>query len=221
MSARSLSRLLETGIVPVVRCQQALHALRAAEALLEGGIDVIEVTLTVPGALGAISELRQRFAGELLVGAGSVTDVGLCRAALEAGSQFIVSPGLDLETVALCRAREAAVVPGVLTPTEVMAARQSGAELVKLFPCSALGGAKYLKALRAPLPSVRFLPTGGVTLESVADYVRAGAAALGVGGELVDNRALELGELGSISERAKRYVEALRRARAENEVSHA
>ncbi len=214
-----VTRLLQTGIVPVVRCQNATHALLAADALLEGGIDVIEITLTVPGALGVISELRRRFASELLVGAGSVADLGLCRGALEAGSQFVVSPGLDLDVVAHCRAREVAAVPGALTPSEIMAAVKAGADLVKLFPCSALGGAKYLRAVRAPLPHVRFLPTGGVTLESVADYVRAGAAALGVGGELVDNQALGRGERQPLSERARQYVTALAEARARSEVS--
>ena len=198
----------------MVRAPSAALAIRAVEALLAGGISVFEITMTVPGAVAVIEQLCARFGERAIVGAGTVLSAGDARACMKAGAQFIVSPGLNLGTVEEVKSHGVCVMPGALTPTEVITAWQAGADMVKIFPCSALGGAKYLKALRGPLPQVRFLPTGGVSVATVAEYIAAGASALGVGGELVDIRALEAGEDAVITTRAQELVAALKKARA-------
>src|SRR5690606_30050613 len=171
----ALSAIEATGIVPVVRAPSAALAERAVSALAAGGIDVFEITLTVPGALELIASLSQRLGGRGLVGAGSVLSADQARAALDAGAQFVVSPGLDLGVLETALARDALVAPGALTPTEVLAAERAGARLVKIFPCSALGGPKYVRALRGPMPNARLLPTGGVNAATAGEYLRAGA----------------------------------------------
>lgn len=179
-----LARIAELGVIPVVRAPSAEDALRRVDALQAGGLALAEITLTVPGAVDLIRVLaRER--GDVLVGAGSVIDAGAARACVEAGARFIVCPSLDLEIVAYCRAQHVAVMPGALTPTEIVAAWNGGADLVKVFPARALGGPDYVKALRGPLPQLALVPTGGVTLASVADYFRAGVTAVGAGNELV------------------------------------
>jgi 2-dehydro-3-deoxyphosphogluconate aldolase/(4S)-4-hydroxy-2-oxoglutarate aldolase len=207
------------GIVPVVRAPSPELALRAAEALLLGGVSVLEITMTVPDAVSVVALLCARFGERAVVGAGSVLSAEQANACLDAGARFIVSPGLDLDTVEAVRARGVAMMPGALTPTEVMAAAKAGADLIKIFPCSAAGGAAYLRALRGPFPQLGFLPTGGVSLASAPEYIAAGAAALGVGTELVDTVLLETGKDAELSARARDFVaivqaarEALRRA---------
>lgn len=201
------------GLVPVVRAPSAALAERAVHAVFEGGVRVFEITLTVPDALPLISKLARQFAGRALIGAGTVLSAAQAGACIDAGARFVVSPGFDAATVSLALARDVAVMPGALTPTEVIAAWQSGAPMVKIFPCSALGGAKYLRALRGPLPDVKLMPTGGVNAATAAEYLAAGASALGIGSELVDVAALKAGRDSELSERARELCDVVARAR--------
>jgi len=214
MNSQAICERIETlGLVPVVRAKTAAIALRAAQALLAAEIDVIEITMTVPGALDVLAELRQRFSPRVLLGAGTVLTPDQAHASIEAGAEFVLSPGLNLETVRVVRELGKAAIPGALTPTEVTLAWQAGAHMVKVFPCSAVGGAKYLRALRAPLPQVKLLPTGGVNLDTAAEYLAAGAAALGVGAALVDLALLEQAGDDALTERAAQFVSVVRNAR--------
>jgi 2-dehydro-3-deoxyphosphogluconate aldolase/(4S)-4-hydroxy-2-oxoglutarate aldolase len=203
----------EVGIVPVVRAPSAELAVRATEAVLAGGISVFEITMTVPGAVEVIRLLAQRLRGRALIGAGTVLTPEEADACVDAGAEFIVGPGLNLATIAAAHARDVPVMPGALTPTEVITAWQAGADMVKIFPCGAVGGAKYLRALRGPLPQVRMLPTGGVSATTAADYIAAGASALGVGSELVDTTALAAGQDQVLTERARELVAVVQAAR--------
>lgn len=215
MSGTEVGRLIEqVGVVPVVRVASAALAVRACEALLAGGVSVLEITLTVPDALDVVSSLARRFAGRAVVGAGTVLDARQVEACIDAGAAFIVSPGFDAATVQAARARGVAVIPGALTPTEVLNAIRAGAEMVKIFPCSAVGGPSYIRALRGPMPDAKFLPTGGVTLETAPAYVEAGAVAVGMGSELLDVAALAAGSDSLITERARQLVAAIRLARS-------
>jgi 2-dehydro-3-deoxyphosphogluconate aldolase/(4S)-4-hydroxy-2-oxoglutarate aldolase len=209
-----LRRIREVGVVPVVRASSAEEAVRVVEAIKAGGVAILEITMTVPRAVDVIGELAARYGDEATVGAGTVLDPETARACIMAGAQFVVSPALNLGTIEMCRRYGVAVLPGALTPTEVVAAWQAGADMVKIFPAGALGGASYLKALKAPLPQVELIPTGGVSLKTGADFIRAGASALGVGADLVDLKALNDGQAGLITERARQYVELVREARA-------
>jgi 2-dehydro-3-deoxyphosphogluconate aldolase/(4S)-4-hydroxy-2-oxoglutarate aldolase len=202
------------GLVPVVRAPSAALAVRAVDALLAGGVSVFEITMTVPGAVGVIEQLVSRFGDRVVVGAGTVLSVADARACIRAGASFVVSPGLDLAVVEEVKSHGVCVMPGALTPTEVITAWKAGADMVKIFPCSALGGPRYLKALRGPLPDVKFLPTGGVTAATAGDYIAAGASALGVGSELVDIAALEAGQDAFVAARARELVAAVEIARA-------
>ena len=208
-------RILEIGIVPVVRASSADDARRAAEAVCAGGIPIVEVTMTVPGAIELIAGLQRSIGKDVLIGAGTVLDADTAARCLDAGAQFLVSPGFDVETVKLALSLDVVMVPGVLTPTEIMAALKAGAEIVKVFPCGTLGGAKYIKALRGPFPDIPMIPTGGVNLETAADFIRAGAVALGIGGELVSAAALKSGNTQEITETAKKFVAIVREARQE------
>jgi 2-dehydro-3-deoxyphosphogluconate aldolase/(4S)-4-hydroxy-2-oxoglutarate aldolase len=211
---RVCQHIEELGIVPVVRARSAELAAQAVEALLTGGITVFEITLTVPGAVELIRRLVKKLNGQALIGAGTVLTAEEAERCIQAGARFIVSPGFDAELVELACKREVAVMPGALTPTEVIRADRAGASMVKIFPCSAMGGATYLKALRGPLPHIKLLPTGGVNAQTARDYIRAGACALGVGGELVDQQALEDGRASELSERARELLNAVREARS-------
>jgi 2-dehydro-3-deoxyphosphogluconate aldolase/(4S)-4-hydroxy-2-oxoglutarate aldolase len=211
--AETIRQIIDTGIVPVVRAASADEAMRAIEAIKQGGISVLEITMTVPNAVHVIETVAARYGADALVGAGTVLDAETARACILAGAQFIVSPALDLETIACCRRYGVAVLPGALTPTEVVRAWTAGADFVKVFPAGALGGASYLKALKAPLPQIELIPTGGVSLKTAADFIKAGASALGVGTDLVDIKALRAGQEKVISERARQFVEIVREAR--------
>lgn len=211
---RVLGRIAELGLVPVVRAQSADEAMRAVDAIREGGVDVLEITMTVPGALSVMEAVARRFSKDAIVGAGTVLDAETARACILAGARFVVSPSLDLGTIALCRRYGVAVMPGALTPTEVVTAWSAGADAVKVFPCGALGGASYLKSLKAPLPQIELVPTGGVSLKTAADFIRAGAFALGVGADLVDVQAIRQGDARVVSERARDYVRVVQEARA-------
>lgn len=208
-------RIEEIGIVPVVRAPSGELAVRAARALCAGGIEVIEITMTVPDALSVMREIASQMGDHVLVGAGTVLTADAARRCIEAGAEFIVSPGLDLEVIRAAHDLGKAVFPGALTPTEVITAWNAGADTVKLFPCSAMGGAKYLRALRAPLPEVKMMPTGGVNLTTARDFIEAGAVALGVGGELVDAAALAAGKDEVLTERAREFMSVVGAARAE------
>jgi 2-dehydro-3-deoxyphosphogluconate aldolase/(4S)-4-hydroxy-2-oxoglutarate aldolase len=212
--AEVLKRIEEVGVIPVVRAASSDEAIAVAEAIGEGGIPLLEITMTVPGAVGVIAELSKRYGHEVLVGAGTVLDPGAARACIEAGAQFVVSPSLNLKTIERCKDVGIAVFPGALTPTEVLTAWQAGADAVKVFPCSAVGGAKYLRALKAPLPQIKLVPTGGVSLATAKDFIAAGAWALGVGADLVNTRAIQAGDRESVVDAARNYVMAVREARA-------
>jgi 2-dehydro-3-deoxyphosphogluconate aldolase / (4S)-4-hydroxy-2-oxoglutarate aldolase len=209
-----LARLERGVLVPVVRAPSAELALLAVEAILEGGISTFEITLTVPGAVRVIETLSKRFADRALIGAGTVLTAEEAAACIDAGARFIVSPGFDRPTLELTLARGLPMLPGALTPTEVITAWKAGADVVKIFPCSAMGGAKYLKALKGPLPQVKMLPTGGVNASTAAEYLAAGAAALGIGSELVDATALAAGKTDVITARARELVQAVASARS-------
>lgn len=208
-----MARIREIGIVPVVRAGSAEEAVAAAEAICAGGIPILEITMTVPGAVETIRELSNRMGDRVLIGAGTVLDADTANRCIDAGARFVVSPSLDVPTIEACRKRGVPVFPGALTPTEVVTAWKAGASAVKIFPANAVGGASYLKSLKAPLPQVEMIPTGGVSLKTVAEFIAAGAIALGVGADLVDVAALRRGDAKAITEKAREYVAAVRTAR--------
>jgi 2-dehydro-3-deoxyphosphogluconate aldolase / (4S)-4-hydroxy-2-oxoglutarate aldolase len=209
-----IQTIRDIGVIPVVRATTADEAMRAIDAIREGGISVLEITMTVPGAVKVIEEVAKRYGNDALVGAGTVLDPETATACVESGAKFVVSPALNLETIACCRRLDIAVMPGALTPTEVVQAWNAGADFVKVFPAGAVGGPSYLKSLKAPLPQIELVPTGGVSLKTAADFIRAGAAALGVGADLVDIKAIREGQSALITERAKQFIEIVREARA-------
>lgn len=208
-----MQRLRDTGLIPVVRVESADQARRAVDAVKAGGVNVLEVTMTVPGALRVIEQLADLYGHEALIGAGTVLDAETARDCMLAGAQFIVSPSLNEKTIDCCRSNGTAVLPGALTPTEVVSAWTMGADAVKVFPAGAVGGASYLRALKAPLPQIDLVPTGGVSLNTAADFIKAGAMALGVGADLIDTKALREGRDQLISERAQQFLEIVRAAR--------
>lgn len=206
-------RIVEIGVVPVVRARSTQEALLAAEAVCAGGIPVVEITMTVPGALQVIGELAKDNAAKVLIGAGTVLDVETARRCQDAGAQFLVSPGLNLETVEFAVREKLLIMAGALTPTEVITAWNAGADFVKVFPCGQVGGPKYIKALKGPLPQIAMVPTGGVNLNTAAEFLEAGAAALGVGGELVQAEALKSGKPEVIIEGARKFVAIVKQHR--------
>ena len=185
----------------------------AADAVCEGGIPIVEITMTVPGAVDVIRELTKSGSSDVLVGAGTVLNAEAARRCLDAGAQFLVSPGLNLEVVKLAGAERKLMMAGALTPTEVITAWEAGSDFVKVFPCGQMGGAKYIKALKGPLPQVPLVPTGGVNLNTAGEFIEAGAAALGVGGELVQAEALKAGKPEIIVENARKFLAAVNQAR--------
>ena len=185
----------------------------AADAVCEGGIPIVEITMTVPGAVDVIRELTKSGSSDVLVGAGTVLNAEAARRCLDAGAQFLVSPGLNLEVVKLAGAERKLMMAGALTPTEVITAWEAGSDFVKVFPCGQMGGAKYIKALKGPLPQVPLVPTGGVNLNTAGEFIEAGAAALGVGGELVQAEALKAGQPEIIVENARKFLAAVNQAR--------
>lgn len=210
-----LEQIRSAGLIPVIRARSAEQAAQAADAIQAGGVGVLEITMTVPGAVDVIREVAGR-GGQALVGAGTVLDPEAARACIDAGARFIVSPSFNPDTIAACREAGVAVLPGALTPTEVLGAWRAGADLVKVFPAGAVGGPSYIKALKAPLPQIDLVPTGGVNLKTAGDFIRAGAAALGVGADLVDLEALQRGEPEVLTERAREFVRIVKAARQES-----
>jgi len=208
-------RIIEVGIVPVVRASSPAEARMAAEAVCKGGISIVEITMTVPGAVDVIRELAKGSGKEILIGAGTVLNAEMARRCLDAGAEFLVSPGFNHDMVELAVREGKLVMAGALTPTEVITAWEAGADFVKVFPCGQVGGAKYIRALKGPLPQIPLVPTGGVNLNTAAEFIEAGAAALGVGGELVQAEALKSGKAEIIVENARKFLEIVKRARAQ------
>lgn len=209
-----LAKIVDVGLVPVVRAGSPDEAMQAIDAIRAGGVPILEITMTVPGAVGLMAEVSRRYGPEVVLGAGTVLDADTARACILSGAQFVVSPSLDLGTIACCRRYSVPVFPGALTPTEVLAAWTAGADAVKVFPCGALGGASYIKSLKAPFPQIELIPTGGVSLKTAADFMRAGSLALGVGADLVDTKAIREGQAQVVTERARQYLQIVREARS-------
>jgi len=205
--AEILARIKDLAVVPIIRTPDSKSALAAVEAVLAGGIDCVEITMTVAGALKAIETVADRYGDKVLLGAGTVLDPETARACMLAGAQFFVTPSLNLRTIEIARRYSRPIFPGGLTPTEILTAWEAGADGVKVFPCNALGGAKYIKSLKAPFPHIDLIPTGGVNLETVADFITAGSSAVGVGSELVDAASVSSGNHHAVTERARKFRE--------------
>jgi 2-dehydro-3-deoxyphosphogluconate aldolase / (4S)-4-hydroxy-2-oxoglutarate aldolase len=208
-----LRSILDIGVVPVVRTSSAESAVLAIEAVYRGGIRAAEITMTVPGAIKALEKLADAFGDKLVLGAGTVLDPETARICMLAGAQFFVTPALNVKTIEMAKRYSKVIMPGALTPTEVVTAWEAGADFVKVFPCGALGGAKYIKALKAPLPHIEMVPTGGVSLETTADFLRAGAAAVAVGAELIDAKTISEGRYEVFEERARQFLAEVAKAR--------
>jgi 2-dehydro-3-deoxyphosphogluconate aldolase/(4S)-4-hydroxy-2-oxoglutarate aldolase len=202
-----LRRVLDAGIVAIVRSSDSEQLVAVAQALAEGGINVVEITFTVPNALEVIQQVRRALGDQILLGAGTVLDPETARHALLAGAEFIVGPTVNLDVIRLCRRYDKLVMPGAFTPTEALTAWEAGADIVKVFPAD-VGGPNYLKALRAPLPQIRLMPTGGVDLKNAAAYFQAGACCIGVGSQLVDPKAIAAGDFARIRDLARQFVAA-------------
>ena len=207
------NRIISEGLVPVVRVSSAQEAIDVAEAIKEGGVSLIEITMSVQGAIEVIRELTQKYQDKIIMGAGTVLDPETGRAALLAGAQFLVSPTLNLDLIHLAHRYSAVVIPGTMTPTEVLTAWNAGADLVKVFPAAQLGGPEYIRALRGPLPQILLVPTGGVNLQNAGAFIRAGATALGAGGELVDKKAVKEKKFHIITENTRAFLKAIQEAR--------
>ena len=201
------------GLIPVLRAKNARQAHAVVDAMIAGGVTVVEVTMTVPGAVDLLKELKKEHGEKLLLGSGTVTTAKEAAATIEAGAEFVVSPSLHVEVIEATKAAKKLSIPGALTPTEVITAHRAGADYVKIFPCSAVGGAPYLKALLAPFPFLKLIPTGGVTLQTAESFLRAGARALGVGSDLVNLAAIDEGRPEAITEAARAYLEVLAKCR--------
>jgi 2-dehydro-3-deoxyphosphogluconate aldolase/(4S)-4-hydroxy-2-oxoglutarate aldolase len=214
-SREILAFITEVGIVPVVRTTSADAAVQSVEALYSGGIRAAEITMTVPGAVGALEKVAARFGSKIVLGAGTVLDPETARICMLSGAEFFVTPSLRLSTIEMVKRYSKVICPGALTPTEVLTAWESGADVVKVFPCGNVGGAKYIKALKGPFPQIAMIPTGGVNLETAGEFLKAGACAIAVGGELVDAKSIADGHYEVIEERARQYLAAVAKARAE------
>lgn len=208
------NRMVSQGLIPVIRVSSAQEAIDVADAVKEGGVGFIEITMTVPGAIEVVKELAQKYKDEIILGAGTILDPETGRAALLAGAQFIVTPTLNLNLIELAHRYSVVIVPGAATPTEILTAWNAGADMVKVFPAAQLGGPEYIKALRAPLPQILLVPTGGVNLQNAGAFIKAGATALGVGGELVDKKAVKEKKFQVITENTRAFLKAIREARA-------
>ena len=214
MSETTQQTIERVGLIPVLRARNAAQGRAVVEAMIAGGVTVVEVTMTVPGAVDLLKELRKAYSPkDLLLGSGTVTSADQAQATIDAGAEFVVSPNVNLDVISTTKADKKISCPGALTPTEVVTAWDAGADYVKIFPCSAVGGAGYLKALLAPLPHLRLIPTGGVTLATAAGFIQAGARALGVGSDLVNLAAVDAGHAETITETAKAYLKVLAEAR--------
>jgi len=209
-----LAFITEVGIVPVVRTASAEHAIKAVEAIYKGGIRAAEITMTVPGAIRALEKVADQFGDKLMLGAGTVLDPETARSCMLAGAQFFVTPALRISTIEMVKRYSKVICPGALTPTEVLTAWEAGADVVKVFPCGNVGGAKYIKALKGPFPHIEMIPTGGVSLETAGDFLKAGACAVAVGAELVDAKLMNEGKFDVLEERARQFLGVIAAARA-------
>jgi 2-dehydro-3-deoxyphosphogluconate aldolase/(4S)-4-hydroxy-2-oxoglutarate aldolase len=207
-----LRHVLDCGIVAVVRSPDSGQLVEVVRALADGGVTVAEITMTVPGALDVVRQVRQALGDRVLLGAGTILDPETARAALLAGAEYIVAPTVNLEVIKLCQRYDKLVMPGAFTPTEILAAWEAGADIVKVFPADVVGPA-FFKALRGPLPQVRLMPTGGVDLTTAADFLKAGACCLGVGGQLVEPKAVAEGNFTRIRDLARQYVSIVKQFR--------
>jgi 2-dehydro-3-deoxyphosphogluconate aldolase/(4S)-4-hydroxy-2-oxoglutarate aldolase len=214
-SKEILAFITEVGIVPIVRTSSAESAIQAVEAIFNGGIRAAEITMTVPGAIHALEKVADKFGGKIVLGAGTVLDPETARACMLAGAEFFVTPSLRLSTIEMAKRYSKVICPGALTPTEVLTAWEAGADVVKIFPCGNVGGPKYIKALKGPLPHIEMIPTGGVNLETAGDFLKAGACAVAVGSELVDAKTVKEGRFDIIENRARQYLAAIAKARSE------
>lgn len=207
------NRMISEGLIPVIRVSKAQEAIDVADAIKQGGCTCIEITMTVQGALDVIKELTRRYQDEIIMGAGTVLDPETGRAALLAGAQFIVSPILNIDLIHLAHRYSMVVIPGTMTPTEILTAWNAGADMVKVFPAAQLGGPEYIKAIRGPLPQILLIPTGGVNLQNAGAFIKAGSAALGVGGELVDKKAIQEKKFDLITENTRAFLKVIRETR--------
>jgi 2-dehydro-3-deoxyphosphogluconate aldolase/(4S)-4-hydroxy-2-oxoglutarate aldolase len=205
--------LERVGLIPVLRAKSVAQGRAVVDAIMAGGVTVVEVTMTVPNAVELIRELKKEFGEEILLGSGTVTTADQCQATIDAGAEFVVSPSLHHDVIRVTRDNKKVSCPGALTPTEVITAWEAGADYVKIFPCSAVGGASYLKSLLAPFPFLKLIPTGGVTLQTAESFIKAGANALGVGSDLVNLAAIDAGHPETITETARAYLEVMAKAR--------
>jgi 2-dehydro-3-deoxyphosphogluconate aldolase / (4S)-4-hydroxy-2-oxoglutarate aldolase len=213
-SSQSVQIIKELGLVPVIRTPNAETALRAIEAVWEGGIQCVEITMTVDRAIYALEKVANKYGDKVLLGAGTVLDPETARSCMLAGANFFVTPSLNLKTIEMAKRYSKAIFPGALTPTEILTAWEAGADAVKVFPCNAVGGASYIKALKGPFPQIEMVPTGGVNLETVGEFLRAGACAVGIGGELVDSKSISEGNYQIFTERARLFLEAVKAHRS-------
>jgi 2-dehydro-3-deoxyphosphogluconate aldolase / (4S)-4-hydroxy-2-oxoglutarate aldolase len=214
MAETTEETLERVGLIPVLRAQSAKQAHAVVEAMLAGGVTVVEVTMTVPDAVELLCELKAEHP-KLLLGSGTVTTAAEAEATIAAGAEFVVSPSMHPEVIAATKAARKVSIPGALTPTEVITAHRAGADYVKIFPCSAMGGASYLRSLLAPFPHLKLIPTGGVTLETAESFLKAGARALGVGSDLVNLAAVDVGQPETITETARAYLKVIARVRGQ------
>ena len=210
-----LAFIRDIGIVPIVRTSSEESAILAVEAIYNGGVRAAEITMTVPGAVRALEKLAGRFGGKMVLGAGTVLDPETARICMLAGAEFFVTPALRLATIEVAKRYSKVICPGALTPTEVLTAWEAGADVVKVFPCGNVGGAKYIRALKGPFPQIEMIPTGGVNLETTPEFLKAGACAVAVGSELVDAKSVKEGCYDIIEERARQYLAAVAKARSE------
>src|ERR1044072_3914427 len=214
-SKEILAFITEVGIVPIVRCSTSAGAVQAVGALYRGGVRAAEITMTVPGAIRALEKCADRLGDKLVLGAGTVLAPETARSCMLAGAEFFVTPSLRVSTIEVAKRYSKAICPGALTPTEILTAWEAGADVVKVFPCGNVGGAKYIKALKGPFPHIEMIPTGGVNLETAGEFLKAGACAVAVGGELVDAKTMKGGRLELTEERARQYLAVIAKARGE------
>jgi len=211
--ASNIKLLIDGGVVPVVRAKSTNDAMKIVYAIKEGGINTVEITMTIPGAIGVMEEVAKKFGDEVLLGAGTVLDAETARTSILAGAEFVVSPCLNEDLIRICKRYAKMVIPGAMTPTEILKAWEMGADIVKVFPAGNLGGPKYIKAIKAPLPQILLNPTGGVNLENAAEFIRAGASIISVGSALVDKKAVAEGKFEVLTSKAKQFVEEIKKAR--------
>jgi 2-dehydro-3-deoxyphosphogluconate aldolase / (4S)-4-hydroxy-2-oxoglutarate aldolase len=212
--AETTQEIIErVGLIPVLRAKSVAQGRAVVDAMIAGGVTIVEVTMTVPSAIDLLTELNKAYGPQVLLGSGTVTTADQARATIDAGAEFVVSPSLHLEVIAVTKKNNKIACPGSLTPTEAITAWNAGADYVKIFPCSAVGGASYLKAVLAPFPHLKLIPTGGVTLDTAASFIKAGARALGVGSDLVNLAAVDAGDSETITETARAYLKVLADAR--------